>query len=100
MKKLKEKEFKQIYKFFKYLQIIMKQSPKLTISFIATVLFGVWNIVKSNAEVFNISVDTVAKISILITIISYVWKQFNPNESAFTMIAKHIGIRPKKAPKD
>lgn len=78
----------------------MKQSPKLTISFILTLLLGVWNIFKSNAEVFNISVDTVAKISILITIISYVWKQFNPDESAFTLVAKHIGIRPKKAPKD
>lgn len=78
----------------------MKQSPKLTISFIATVLLGVWNIVKANAEVFNISVDAVAKISILITIISYVWKQLNPEESAFTMLAKHIGIRPKKTPKD
>lgn len=78
----------------------LKQSPKLTISFIITLVFGTWNIIKANAEVFNISVDTIAKISILITIISYVWKQFNPEESAFTLVAKHIGIRPKKAPKD
>ena len=77
----------------------LEQSPKLTISFIATVLFGVWNIIQENAEVLNISVDTIAKISILITIISYVWKQFNPEESAFTVLAKHIGIRPKNPPK-
>jgi len=76
----------------------VKKSPKLTISFIVTVILNIYDLVSVNAELLGIPSKTMAQISLLVAVISMVWKYFKPEESAFKMLAKHVGTRPKDPP--
>ncbi len=70
---------------------ILKENPKLSISVIITLVVEVYSLVSSNAELLGIESNTLAKISVIVSMISLVWKQVKPEESLFTMAYKSIG---------
>ena len=74
----------------------MNLTPKLTVSTIITILTYGYSVLRDNADIFGINSNTLTAIFLIITFISFVWKQFDPQESVFTKVSKHIGTRPKK----
>ena len=76
-----------------------KESPKLTVSVIITLVLEIYTLVSSNAELLGIDSKLMATISLLVTVVSMVWKQVKPDESAFKMVARHVGTRPIDPPR-
>ena len=74
----------------------LKENPKLSISLIITLILEVWTLFSNNSELFNIQGETLAKISVIVSIISLVWKQVKPTESVFKMAFRHVGTRSSK----
>lgn len=71
-------------------------NPKTTISAIISLLLLANQLLTDSAEVIGMNSKTLAIISLIITFISLAWKQVRPDESLFTLVARHIGTRPKK----
>ena len=72
------------------------KNPKSTISIIISIVLVAYQTLVDNAELLGISVKLLEIISLFITGISLIWKNKLPEESVFTLAAKHIGTRPKK----
>lgn len=75
------------------------KNPKTTLSIIISVITTAQTLLTDNAEVLGINSKTLTIVSLLVTLVSLVWKEQKPEESAFTLLARHIGIRPKKRKK-
>ena len=69
---------------------ILKENPKLSVSVVVTLLLEVWTLISTNPELIGIGGKTLAKISLIVSIISLIWNQFKPNESAFKVAYKRI----------
>lgn len=78
----------------------VKESPKLTLSLVLTILTYVYDLLSANAEILGISAKTLTIVFLIINVVSFVWKQFiDKEESAFTKLLKHVGTRPQDPPK-
>ena len=70
---------------------ILKNNPKLSLSVIVTLILSVYSLISQNAELLGIDTKTMAIISVIVSIVSLVWKQVRPEESLFTLAYKSIG---------
>lgn len=79
----------------------MGKNPKLTVATVLTFILTLWEVISPSAElIMEIGTKGMAIISLVITVISFAYNYFYPNESLIMTAAKHIGIRPKKKPRD
>ena len=69
---------------------ILKENPKLSVSVVVTLLLEVWSLISTNPELIGIGGETLAKISLIVSIISLIWNQFKPSESVFKVAYKRI----------
>jgi hypothetical protein len=77
-----------------------KENPKISITLIITILLNAYDLISANATILGIDTKTMAYMSLIISIISMVWKSIKPEQSVFSMMFKHVGTRPKNPPND
>lgn len=80
---------------------ILRESPKLSLSVIVTLILSIYAIVSENSELLGIDTKTMAIISVIVSIVSAIWKVVSPKESVFkkASLIAHVGTRPLDPPK-
>ena len=79
------------------------KNPKLTVSSIITFILTMWEFISPSAEVvLGIGTKGMAIISFIVTVLSFIYNYFSPNESLFSYLSKSVpggGLPPPKDPK-
>ena len=80
------------------------KNPKLTLAGIITFILALWEFISPTAEVIlGIGNKGMAIISFIITVISFIYNYFSPEQSLFSYVSKSIpggGLPPPKDKSD
>ncbi len=77
----------------------MIKNPKLTVSFVLSLVLGAWELISPSAELLGIGTKWLAIIAVAVTVISYLYNRVSPNKSIFARKADHVGTRPARPPR-
>lgn len=79
------------------------KNPKLTVSSIITFILTMWEFISPSAEVvLGIGTKGMAIISFIVTVLSFIYNYFSPDQSLFAYVSKSVpggGLPPPKDPK-